>query len=324
MKVQTAGSTIVSQRFSQPPAQRPEQYHPPVDWWQVGDERLSTQDLLTSGKVTPAGVGGSYHYKLEESDNDSGKPRNVLAGIAAGAAVGAVVTTGGAAVLAIGIEFLSLLNPYSRGSGIGNGFFIGAAALGGIMGGIAGGAGMLEQGKIEEELGTSIQGTLRSETQPDGSSRIAFYPGSSVTQRIDVNEYAQSQELPEVTVDSQAWWMDSLKGAGVGAALGAGVLVPLVGVLAPAAVGSTVGGALTDGEAYGQVLGGAAGIGVTAGTIYAINTAGLAQGLGMAAGAVGAVGAVAGPMVLPRMRQEAAEEAQLATQWWHRSESPQS
>ncbi len=317
MKVQTAGPAILSKTLNQPPAQRPEQYHPPIDWWQLGEDRLSTQELLSSGRVTAAGVSGSYHYKLEESD-DSGKPRNVLAGAAAGAAMGGVVTTGGAAVLAIIGEFLSVLNPYSRGSGLGSGFFIGAAAIGGLAGAIIGGAGMFEQGRLEEEMGTAISGTLRAETQSDGTSKIAFYPGSSVTERIDVNEYAQSQQLPDVSVEEQAWYMDSLKGAGVGAALGAGVVVPLVGVFAPAAVGYAAGGALSDGEAYGQVLGGALGVGVTAGSIYAVNTLGFAKGLGLGAGVVGAVGAVAGPVVLPRMRQMAAEEAQLSTQWWHR------
>lgn len=322
MKVFTHAPTIASSPRTRqnPPAQ--DAYHPPVDWWQLGEDRLSTQQLLKSNQVDTTGVQASYHYKLEASDEHSGKPRNILAAAAAGAAVGAVTAGGGATVLAIIGEFLSILNPYSRGSGINTGFVLGAAALGAAVGGVVGGAGMLEQGRLEDQAGTVIEGRLRSEIQPDGSNRLAFYPGGSVDRRVDVNAYAQTDELPEVPIEPRAWWKDSLVGAGLGAALAPGTMVPLVGIFAPAAVGYQAGDALTDGEAYGQVLGAAAGIGVTAGTIWAGNTLGLVKGFGIMAGATGAVGAALAPVVLPKMRQRTAEQELISQQWWHKPPQP--
>ncbi len=303
----------------QPVVEDQPHYRPPIDWWQIGDERLSTDEILQDGLLPAEGVWASYHYKLEEG-SDSDQPRNVLASIAAGAAMGGGIGFAGAGALAIVGEFMSLLlsGPYYRGSGIGTGFLIGGAVVGAVLGGIAGGAGSFEPGRAEDELGVSVRGTLRSELQADGSTNVAFYPGSSVTNRIDVNQYAEAEELPEVEAERKPAWLDALKGAGIGAAAIPAQVVPLLGVFLPAYLAGTAGTSLAGGETYGSVLGGAAGLGVTAGSIYALNNFG-GWGVAAVAGATAVAGGLLGPSVFSAMRQQEAELAQLEGQWWHRS-----
>lgn len=311
---------------SAPAAAASSQHRPEEDWWQLGADRFETSQLLGSGRVPTLGVEASYHFKLGP-DETTDKPRNVLAGAAAGAAVGAVVGGGGAALMAVAGEILSVLlsGPYYRGGGgSAEAFILGAAAVCAVAGGVLGATGMLAGGKDHDENGSVVRGLLRSEPQTDGTSRIAFYPGGDVRNRIDLNEYARATELPEVDVPAQAWWKDSLKGAGVGAAAGPALFVPLAGVLAPAVVGAKVGDALSGGEAYGGVLGAAAGIGVTAGSIVAMNSLGIGPGLALVSGVTGLAGAALGPVVLPTMRHRDAEAAQLENQWWFRAHQGQS
>lgn len=70
-------------------------------------------------------------------------------------------------------------------------------------------------------------------------------------------------------------------------------------------------------KSAGRLIGAATGEAVTAGTIVAGTQSGL-PGVALAAGITVLTGAALGPVVLPKVRQAAAEDAKWGDQWWTR------
>ncbi|MBI3925777.1 MAG: hypothetical protein HY319_09570, partial [Armatimonadetes bacterium] len=210
------------------------QHRPPVDWWEVGARRFdSTADLIASDAVTEAGSPARYHFQTEVPDGSQSGPGNVAGGALAGAAIGAGVAAGGMVALEVLGELANILlsGPYySASGGFSGGAYLSVAAAAAAAGAVGGALLVRAGGESLAERGYAVDGTVRRE---NGSQNV-FYPGSRVTDGVDLDGYAQAPDLPEPVVSQRPWWKDSLQGAGVGAVTPLSACIPLIGLFAPA------------------------------------------------------------------------------------------
>lgn len=283
---------------------------PDVESWEVRGKRFATTaDLLASGTFGADGVDATYHYQTAADLRDT-RLDKVLGGTAVGAATGAVVG-GGLAFMGGIVSLLEQMAFYGSSSPVPVlGLVVGTAAVGAAIGAFAG-------AKTPVSETHQVSGTLRAERQADGSTKPVFYEGGSVTQPVDLAEYAKAQPAPAATVETAPWWKDSLKGAGAGAASAGLALFGFgIGQFAVVAQGANLGQGAAGGRTWGGVLGGAAGLGAVAGTIAAANLGGLPA---LAATAAGLTlgGALLGPVVGPRIRATEADAARYGQQWWN-------
>lgn len=282
---------------------------PNVEWWEANGQRFdSTADLVKSLPLPATGVEATYHFRDKATYTAEDARTDTINGAVAGAGVGGLVVGGGAVALNVMSGILTILTAGFLGGptfvGIALPALVGAAA-GAVIGAFSGRSG----GKEAFEQGTSISGQLAS-----GATGPTFYVGGQLSNAVDLSSYATAQPIPAASpVPAVPAWKDALKGAGIGAATPLATWIPIVGLAAPAFVGYAAGKAL---HPSGGALGAAVGVGATAGLIAAANgMVGLA--VFPVASAVGAVaGAALGPVVLPRIRQEEADDAVTRGQWW--------
>lgn len=283
---------------------------PDVESWEVRGKRYATTaDLLANGGIGPDGVDATYHFQTAADLRDT-RLDKVLGGTAIGAVTGTFVG-GGLAFMGGIVNFLEQMAFYGSGASVPVlGLVLGTAAVGAAIGAVAG-----AQTPVAETH--QVSGTVRAERQADGSTKPVFYEGGSLSQPVDLAEYAQAQPAPAATVETVPWWEDSLKGAGAGAASAGLALFGFgIGQFAVVGKGADLGHAAAGGRTWGAVLGGAAGLGAVAGTIAAANLGGVPALAATAAGlTVG--GALLGPVVGPRVRATEADAARYGQQWWN-------
>lgn len=316
--------------FAAPPS-TPTASRPEVDWWNVGDKRYdSTADLLKGSSVPADGLDATYHFRHETQHSRTDTFWDTTGGVLAGAAIGAGVLVAGAAILGVAG---SILNGLMLGAFNGSGGFsmLGVAGVGAALGGFLGGAAGRSSSTEGFEQGVTVSGKVLNQARPDGSTHSMFYPGGQLQNGVDLDEYAKAPAVATAgSTEAVPRWRDALKGAALGAAVPLSALVPLAGPFLPMYMLSKAGGALDCNAHRGGVLGGTAGAALTVGVYAGMNllqggVAGL-PGWAIAAGVVGAAavaGAVAGPRVLPQLRQEKAAQQVYEGQWWGQYEKSQ-
>ncbi len=153
---------------------------------------------------------------------------------------------------------------------------------------------------------SAVPGSLR------GVAGHLFFAPEKSPELVDLTLYQAAEQPPEPEVDPWPVWQDCLAGAAAGAALPVSTLIPLAGVFLPTSVASGVGKRVAGRKGFW--VGAATGVAATAGTVV-LGQAGLV-GLAAASSLSALAGAVAGPMLVPRMRRWEAHREQVKEQWW--------
>lgn len=282
---------------------------PNVEWWEVNGQHFdSTADMVKNASLPPTGLDATYHFRDKTTYTPEDARHDTINGLVGGAGAGALI--GGAGALALNLVagvftiFTGGLFGMPAFVSVGLPALVGAG-IGAVIGAVEGRKG----GKEDFEQGSQISGKV-----VPGTAGPTFYVGGHLDNAVDMASFATAQPAAAAPpVAPVAKWKDALKGAAIGAALPFTVFVPLLGIFIPAAVGARAGAALTP---RGGMLGAAAGVGITAGSIAAGHTSLGVTGLAIGAGVGAAAGALLGPVVLPRMRQAEAEDGVTRGQWW--------
>lgn len=151
-----------------------------------------------------------------------------------------------------------------------------------------------------------VSGSLR-----EVAGHLFFAPAQSLD-LVDLSLYQAAEQPPEPELPPRPVWQDRLEGAAAGAVLPVSTLIPIAGVFLPASIAAGVGKRV--GGRKGGLVGAATGVAATVGTVV-LGQAGLV-GLAAASALSAAAGAVAGPLLVPRMRRWSAHVEQVKDQWW--------
>lgn len=180
---------------------------PAVEWWEVGDARYdSTADLLKGCTLGANGTPATYHWRQETSFGAPEKWSAARDGAVTGAFTGAML--GG--MLGIGVNIVGFIGTVMTAGMLG--VFGGVGLLAPIAIGAVGGAviGALSGPKNAEahfHTGTLVDGQLQPEPQPDGSTHLAFYVNGQVSEKVDLERYAQASPGQPPASGDQPWWV---------------------------------------------------------------------------------------------------------------------
>lgn len=181
-----------------------------------------------------------------------------------------------------------------------------------ICGGVAAAVGALVGfgGSPENESG-EVRGKLSI-----GDGKAEFFPKGRVENRVDLQAFADSpvpEVSPEIKAESQPV-KNAIIGATAGAATVPGAMIPLLGLVIPAGVGSLAGTSLDQRTSFGGAAGIAAGFGVTAATFAALGADTWAP-MGALAGGLAVGGALFGDKIITGMNSRPAQR-NYGEQWW--------
>ena len=298
----------------QAPKQERPVYKPLTEKWTVDtDSFTSTKDLVSKGDALN-NKSATYTYTTS-ADGAPFTRKEQLANAVGTAFQGATAGAIGGAVVGALISFVAgvgdILGGFMGGrmDGVSRSLLTVPIALGTLGGAAFGAAGGWQ---MEAKAGEStVRGTLQTE-----NGQVNFYPNGQVQNKVNLTEFQSAPEAPTVqgTAAESKPLVNTLKGAAIGAATVPALMIPLAGMAAGGYVGATAGAALDQRTALGSGLGLAVGVASTAGTIYAINTAGFAGAAGVAAG-LAVVGGAIGNAVFQGMESTPTQYAS-GEQWW--------
>lgn len=283
---------------------QPNNVRPEKHTWDVQGTKVEDTATLLNMQLPAEGADTRYRFQTQLD-----QPRTRLGAIVEGAAVGAGLgaALGGTLLLAGAV-----LSPF---------IIIAGGDIDGIVG-LAGGALALSTavgafsgfGADLEAPEHVIDGKLIHRYDEQGNRSTEFLIGGQLNEKVDVARYANAS-MPEIAdAEEKPVWRDALMGAAYGA--GSTVVgVTGLGTLATMAGGAYLADKASGGSSGAAVLGGTLGLALGAGSIAAVNTVGWKAFGAIAAGA-GLAGAVLGPLVLPRVRQQEALEAAYEGHWW--------
>jgi hypothetical protein len=292
---------------------------PYADVWLVGEESYSsTADLLASKGPQLDGTQAVYRFQTEADKAPFTSRERILnavggglGGAVPGAVAGAFVA--GGLLLAAGIIDVLDMMAYGDGISVSTALVAVPTVIGAAIGATVGAKdGYALNGEAASQ---EIAGILKT----DGE-KLSFYPNGELQREVDLQAYQNAEEAklskPETKPQNALW--NSLKGAAVGAALVPAQVIPLLGLAAPAMVGSRVGEAMDKRTELGRGLGLFTGAALTAAGIGLANAQIVPTGklALLAAGGLGIAGAALGHTVFSNMADQPAS-LQYGQQWWN-------